>query len=198
MSREMLASDTAVLVIDVQLGILSPARSPREQQVAKALDETIVRIARLTDRARAAAVPVIYIQHDGGSGHRLEPGTPGWPIRPEIAPQPGEKVIRKRASDSFFETTLGAELAAAGIQRLVVCGCMTQYCVDTTVRRAVSLGYDVVLAADGHSTADTAAIPFETIISHHNALLDGFDAGAHEVRVCPSSEIRFPGSPEVR
>jgi hypothetical protein len=66
---------------------------------------------------------------------------------------------------------------------------MTQYCIDTTVRRAVSLGYDVILAADGHMTADTGALPFEQIIAHHNALLDGFDAGEHEVFVRPSAEI---------
>ena len=84
-----------------------------------------------------------------------------------------------------------AELAAAGIKQLVICGCMTQYCVDTTVRRAVSLGYDVVLAADGHTTADTGVLRFEQIVAHHNALLDGFDAGEHEVRVCPAAEIRL-------
>jgi hypothetical protein len=59
------------------------------------------------------------------------------------------------------------------------------------VRRAVSLGYDVVLAADGHTTADTETLRFEQIVAHHNALLDGFEAGEHEVRVCASAEIRF-------
>jgi nicotinamidase-related amidase len=66
---------------------------------------------------------------------------------------------------------------------------MTQYCIDTTVRRAVSLGYDVILAADGHTTADSQVLPFEQIVAHHNSVLDGFDAGGREVRVCPSSEI---------
>ena len=180
---------TALVVIDVQRGILEIPNLVRKKEVDQALDETVGRIAGLIARARVASVPVIYVQHDGGPGHRLEPGTSGWPLRPEIAPQPGELDIHKRACDAFFETTLGAELAAAGIQQLVICGCMTQYCVDTTVRRAVSLGYDVVLAADGHMTADTDTLRFEQVIAHHNALLDGFDAGKHEVRVCPSAEI---------
>jgi nicotinamidase-related amidase len=85
-------------------------------------------------------VPVVYVQHDGGPGHRLEPETPGWSIRPEIAPRPGDPVIHKGACDAFFDTTLDAELATAGIKQLVISGCMTQYCIDTTVRRAVSLG----------------------------------------------------------
>jgi len=187
----MPAAKTALLVIDVQRGILDDPTLARKKEIDQALDETVARIAELIERARTASVPVIYVQHDGGRGHRLEPGTSGWPLRPEIAPQPGERVIRKRACDAFFETTLAAELAAAGIGRLVICGCMTQYCVDTNVRRSVSLGYDVVLAADGHMTADTGTLGFEQIIAHHNALLDGFDAGEHEVRVCPSSEIRL-------
>ncbi len=187
----MPAAKTAVLVIDVQRGILNDPILARKKEINQAFDETVLRIAELIARARTASVPVIYIQHDGGPGHRLEPETSGWPIRPEIAPHPGERVIHKRACDAFFETPLDAELNAAGIKQLVICGCMTQYCIDTTVRRAISLGYDVVLAADGHTTADTDTLRFEQIIAHHNALLDGFDAGEHEVRVCPAAEIRL-------
>jgi len=185
----MPVSKAALLVIDVQRGILDDSSLARKKKIDRAFGETVARIAALIARARTASVPVIYIQHDGGRGHRLEPGTPGWLLRPEIAPQPREPVIHKRACDAFFETTLAAELTAGGIERIVICGCMTEYCIDTTVRRAVSLGYDVVLAADGHTTADTGALRFEQIIAHHNALLDGFDAGGHEVRVCRSSEI---------
>jgi len=46
---------------------------------------------------------------------------------------------------------------------------MTQYCVGTSVRRAVSLGYDVTLAEDGHLTADSESLTFDQIIAHHNA-----------------------------
>lgn len=185
------ANNTALVVIDVQRGILDDPHLARKRKTVKALDETVARIAGLIAQARAASVPVIYVQHDGVKGHRLDPNTPGWPLRPEIAPGPGEPVIRKRASDSFFQTTLAAELTARGIRRLIVAGCMTQYCIDTTVRRAVSMGYDVVLVADGHMTADTGSLRFERIIAHHNAVLDGFDAGEHNVRVVPSSEISF-------
>jgi nicotinamidase-related amidase len=188
----MSPAKTALLVIDVQQGILSDSKLVRQKEIDQALDETVLRIAGLIDKARAVSAPVVYVQHDGESGHRLEPNTPGWPIRAEIAPRPGDPIIHKRACDSFFETDLGTQLEAAGVGRLVICGCMTQYCVDTTVRRAVSLGYDVVLVADGHMTADTKTLPFEQIIAHHNALLAGFDAGQHAVQVHPAMEIQFP------
>ena len=64
------------------------------------------RMSGLLDRARAAGIPVFYIQHHGGPGHRLQPHTQGWAIRAEIGQKPGEPVIRKRACDAFFETPL--------------------------------------------------------------------------------------------
>ena len=181
----------ALVVIDVQRGILDIPGLARKREIDQALDQTVLRIRALLERARAARLPVVYVQHDGGPGHRLEPNTTGWPIRPEVEPWPGDPVIHKRACDAFFETRLQQELTARNVKELVVTGCMTQYCIDTTVRRAVSLGFDVLLAADGHTTADTHTLRFEQIIAHHNALLDGFDAGAHEARVSASAEIVF-------
>ena len=101
-------------------------------------------------RARKAGVQVIVVQHSDAGDHRLAKGQPGWELRPEIAPLPGEKLDHKTACDSFFETDLESHLKAKGITHLVIGGCMTQYCVDTTTRRAVTLGYDVTLLGVGH------------------------------------------------
>jgi nicotinamidase-related amidase len=181
--------DAALLVIDVQNAILSIPGMRRRVETHAALDAVVARIATLIRRARNRGIPVVFVQHDGQPGHRLERGVPGWQIRPEITPAGGEPVIHKSACDSFFETTLAAELESRKIDKLIVAGCMTQYCVDTSVRRAVSLGYDVMLMADGHMTTDSGALTFEQIIAHHNALLDGFDAGSHSVRVAPLDQI---------
>ena len=189
----MSAIKTALLVIDVQRGILAIPNLTRKKEIDQAFDAMVLRVAGLIERARALCLPIIYVQHDGGRGHRLEPDTSGWPIRSEVEPRRGERVIHKKACDAFFGTALDAELAAAGIKQIVISGCMTQYCIDTTARRAVTLGYDVVLVADCHMTADSDTLRFEQIIAHHNALLDGFDAGEHEVRVCPASEIHMQG-----
>jgi hypothetical protein len=71
----------------------------------------------------------------------------------------------------------------------------TQYCVDTTVRRAVAQGYDVLLASDAHTTEDSDALPAEKIIAFYNETLNGFWAGEREVRVQPASEIHFDLDP---
>jgi len=179
----------ALVIIDVQNAILGTPVIARQIENQLALDAVVTRIVALVERARSRGIPVLFVQHDGQLGHRLEQRSPGWQIRSEIAPAPGEHVIHKSACDSFFQTTLSCELASRNIGKLIVAGCMTQYCVDTSVRRAVSVGYDVTLVADGHMTADSGELTFDQIIAHHNALLDGFDAGSHSVHVVPLKQI---------
>lgn len=179
----------ALLIVDVQNAILDGFPGERGDAARAALDRMVERVAGVLSRARQAGLPVFHVQHDGAPDHRLAAGTPGWAIRPELAPTGGEPVIHKTACDSFHETGLERALRAAGVRHLLIAGCMTQYCIDTTVRRAVGLGFDVTLAADGHATADAGALGFEQIVAHHNALLDGFGAGAHTVTLRPCAAL---------
>jgi nicotinamidase-related amidase len=78
-----------------------------------------------------------------------------------------------------------------GVTNLVVAGGMTEYCVDTTCRRATSLGYDVTLAGDAHLTRDNGVLTAANIIAHHNFVLDDFGAGDHVITVKPADEIIF-------
>ncbi|KQS87770.1 MULTISPECIES: cysteine hydrolase family protein [unclassified Rhizobium] len=183
---------TALIIIDVQNAIVEGAGTPeRQSAIDAALTETVGRIQSIQARARASHIPVILVQHDGGPGDRLARSSNGWGLRHEIAPVPGETVVHKKACDSFFQTNLQDELDRLSITHLVIGGCMTQFCVDTTVRRAVSLGYDVTLLSDGHATGDMGDLTFPQIIAHHNRLLGGFDAGAHHVELRRCDEISF-------
>ncbi|MQW86868.1 cysteine hydrolase family protein [Sinorhizobium saheli] len=182
----------ALLIIDVQNAILSGKGTPeRQPHIDAALNETVERLRILQREARRAGIPVVLVQHDGAPDHRLAVGTHGWAIREEIAPGPSDVVVHKTSCDSFFETDLAERLQERSVTHLVVGGCMTQFCVDTTVRRAVSLGFDVTLVADGHMTGDTGSLSFPEIIAHHNGTLDGFDAGRAQVEVRPAAEIAF-------
>jgi nicotinamidase-related amidase len=177
-------ANTALVIIDVQVGIIEGFSAYRGSEVLE-------QINALLARARASNVPVVYIQHDGAPGDVLEAGSEGWQIHPEIKPLDEDLIISKRASDSFFETTLESELKARGINRLVVAGCQTEYCVDTTTRRAVTMGYDVTLVSDAHTTIDNDLLTAAQIIAHHNALLNGFDAGSHAITVKPAHEVTY-------
>jgi nicotinamidase-related amidase len=183
---------TALLIIDVQIAILrGKGEGARQQIVDAALDAMVKRLAMLQIEAREADIPVILVQHDGPEGHRLARGSEGWQIRPELAPRAGELVIHKTASDSFYATDLQQRLMERGIRHLVVGGCMTQFCVDTTARSAVAHGFDVTLVGDGHTTADLGGLGFEQIVAHHNAVLNGFDAGPRTIKVANSHTIQF-------
>ncbi|MEQ5775423.1 cysteine hydrolase [Thalassospira sp. NFXS8] len=186
---------TALLIIDVQNAVLIDdalvMSDARREQINAVFDQTVDRLRVLQEKARAKGVAVIIVQHDGGAGDLLERGTRGWEIRAELAPQDGDIVVEKKNADSFFNTTLGDVLAARGITRLVTGGCMTQYCVDTTIRRAISLGYDVTLIGDGHTTTDSQSLKFEDIVRHHNETLNHFRAGNACVRVVKTQDITF-------
>ena len=179
-----MGSHSALLIIDVQIGLV-------ELMPAEVQSSVLPKIKTLLTKARASKIPVIYVQHDGPKGHPLETHTKGWEIHPSFMPANGEQVIRKRESDSFFETELQEELGKRGITRLIIAGGMTEYCVDTTCRRAPSLGYDVTLASDAHLTRDNKVLSAASIIAHHNFVLDDFGAGEHVVRVRPTDEIDF-------
>lgn len=183
---------TGLLIIDVQNAILrGKGEGARQQSIDAALDAMVKRLAMLQIEARQADIPVILIQHDGPDGHRLARGGEGWQIRSELTPRAGDVVVHKTACDAFYATDLQQRLMERGIRHLVVGGCMTQFCVDTTCRSAVAHGFDVTLIGDGHLTADMGGLGFEQIIAHHNALLDGFDAGARRVKVAESGKIGF-------
>lgn len=79
--------------------------------------------------------------------------------------------IQKTSPDSFSDTILHAELQNYDFEELVVAGLQTEYCIDTTCRRAFSLGYKVTLVEDDHSTWDSSFLKAEEIIIHHNLVL---------------------------
>ena len=182
-----MSTNTALLVIDVQVGLVEGGGA----EPAYAGEQMLKNINRLLTAARAAETTVIYVQHDGDTGGRLQVGSPGWVIHPAIAPAASDLVIRKRASDSFYETALQRELATRDIKHLIITGMRTEMCVDTTSRRAISLGYDVTLVADAHATVDSEVLPAAQIIAHHNYTLDGFGTDAHEIAVRLAGEVSF-------
>ncbi len=182
-----MSKEKALLVVDTQAGVVDWS-----QPTSAGSDEVLRHINELLAKARAAGATVIYIQHDGEEeGGRLYPGSPGWEIHPAIAPTHGETVIRKRACDSFYETSLQDELKTRGIEHLVIAGCRTQFCIDTVCRSAVGRGYDVTLAKDAHMTVDTETLTATQIIAHHNETLDDFGTDSHVVTVKESGQISF-------
>ena len=175
---------TAVLIIDVQRGLFDDA--PRPDRA----DETVDRINLLTARARAARVPVIFIQHETREG-ALAHGTPGWALERRINVSDGDLKIRKTTPDSFLRTDLELTLKTLGVRRVVIGGYATEFCVDTTTRRAAALGYDVVIAADAHTTHDKPHMSAAQIRAHHNATLPEISSFGSKIVAMDTEAIAF-------
>lgn len=154
---------TALLIIDVQNGMFLENYSVYKGE------EQLRNLQSLIKKARLADVPVVYVQHNESEG--LVNGTYDWEIHPAISPEEGDLIIQKHTPDSFHETTLHDELKVKGIQDLIITGNQTEICIDTTCRRAFSLGYHVTLVKDAHGTWDSDLLSAQQIIDHHNQLL---------------------------
>jgi nicotinamidase-related amidase len=160
----MQTMSAVLLVIDVQQGLFAlPQPLYRGEEV-------LHRIALLLRRARDGGSGVIHVRHDGGAGHALEKGTAGWFHHPMVAPRDPEIIIDKHRSSAFHHTDLQVRLAEMGARSLIICGVQTEMCVDSTIRAAVGLDYQVTLVANAHTTYDTPIITAEQIVAHHNRI----------------------------
>ena len=73
----------------------------------------------------------------------------------------------------------------------MVCGLQSEFCVDTTVRQALPLGYHVVLVADGHSTLDSEKLSAEQITAHHNQTLQYMSSFGPTMAVQPARAVEL-------
>ncbi|MEF7439369.1 cysteine hydrolase family protein [Paenibacillus lautus] len=156
---------SALLVIDVQNEMFQVHDPVYEE------DRLLHNLKQLIAKARSGGIPVIYIQHNDEG---LKAGSEAWKINPEITPAMSDTVIQKTRPDSFYRTTLEEELKGRGIEHVILAGMQSELCVDTTCRRASSLGYDVTLVSDAHSTWNNSALTAQQIIDHVNATLRWF------------------------
>jgi nicotinamidase-related amidase len=150
-SEEKVDTSTALVIIDVQNdyfagGNMSLVGSVEASQKAK----------QILEYYRQNHLPVIHIKHialQAGATFFL-PGTNGAEIHPSVTPKDGEKVITKHFPNSFRETELLSYLKSKGITKLVICGMMTDVCVDATVRAAMDLGFTNTVIGDACATRD--------------------------------------------
>ena len=102
-------------------------------------------------------------------------GSKDWELMPDIAALTtanDNPIIHKNTYDAFLNTDLAALLEAKNVERVVVCGVMTDCCCDTTARSAFNRGYETWLVKDACGTASK---------KQHEAGLNGFAYGFGEV-----------------
>jgi nicotinamidase-related amidase len=175
--------NTALLVIDVQNGVVAEAHDR---------DRVVANIATLVDKARAADVPVVWVQHsDDGLPLDSEP----WQYVPELVRRDTETVVHKRYGDSFEDTTLESVLAEGRIGSLVVAGAQTDACIRSTLHGAITRGYDATLVSDAHTTEDQSpwgAPPPDKVIAHTNLYWDDHKAPGRTAGTVETAAVEFP------
>lgn len=174
----------AVLAIDVQQGLCEGAGAAFD------CAGTIYRINLVTRHAREVGAPVIFVQHESESGY-LEYESDAWQLADGIEVGPADLFVRKTTPDAFLRTDLELLLKKFQVDGLVICGMHTEFCVDTTIRRALALGFPVILVSDAHTTAGNTTLSPQQIIAHHNTTLTNISSFGPRVTAIPSEDVRM-------
>lgn len=161
---------TALLIMDCQNDIVAAFLMAEEQHLLE-------KAQRVLEEVHKVGLPVIYVVVQFREGHpevsplnrtfsgikqsgRLQEGTPGAQIHPQVAPQPGDVVVVKRRVNAFFNTDLATILKAKGIETLVLMGIATSGVILSTVRYAADADYQLVVLEDCCADRDSETHSF--------------------------------------
>jgi len=176
--------NTALLVVDVQVGVVAGAHER---------DAVVGNVGGLVDRARRERVPVVWVQH---SDEGLVRGSDEWQLVPELVPLEAEPLVQKNYGDSFEDTDLEDVLSEQAVGRLVVVGAQTDACVRSTLHGALVRGYDTTLVSDAHTTEDLTAWgapPPDQVISHTNMYWSFQSAPGRTAGTVATADVDFSG-----
>jgi len=174
---------TALVIVDMQRDFCCAGGSFDRLGVDLSMYPPVIeRIAKLIAAARQSAVTLVFIQmtvlpdrasdspaqirfnlrlHDGHHG-QADPlpytldGSEGQRFVPGLEPLDGELVVKKYRSSAFWGTNLDLLLRSNAIKSVIVAGCTTEGCVESTARDAMFSDYYVVIAADAVASDDPA------------------------------------------
>jgi ureidoacrylate peracid hydrolase len=198
----------ALLVVDMQNGFCHPEGSfNRIDMGVEGAVEAVRNAAIAVAQARRAGIPVVFTRHlyrpgraDEGRALKqnspalagvdgLETGTWDAEVMAELGCGPGDLVVDKVRFDAFQWTSLEPLLRGLGVDELVVCGVITNICVETTIRSAFMRDFPVIMLADccAAATRRLHELSVEVLSSYQLAeiasIADGFDVGTAPVPV---------------
>ena len=162
---------TALLIVDMQYVFLDMTST------------ALPNVLQLIDHFKAKAMPCIFTQH-GHTKEELTPpyknqlvrkwgpngsiaiGSRDWEMIPEVARKAeGCSLVGKNTYDAFINTNLNNIMEEKNVEKIVVCGVMTDCCCDTTARSAFNRGFETWLVKDACGSANK---------QQHEAGLRGF------------------------
>ncbi|CAB4718479.1 unannotated protein [freshwater metagenome] len=173
----------ALLVIDVQNNVVDGAF---------ALETVVASINNVINKARAANVSVIWVQH---SDEELTIGSKGWQIVPELLPLENEPIIRKIYRSSFESTELDSILESLNVDHLYISGAQSNNCIRHTCHAALERGYDITLISDGHTSTgyewNGHVIDGGDVVNEQNDNFSNYTLPGRNAVALKSDEITF-------
>lgn len=146
-------------------------------------DGVIERINKLSDLFHQKNNKAIFIQHDGSKEGFLIPNTKEWELLSAMAIKPDDVIIPKTANDSFYNTDLEKILQKLIPDELVITGSATDFCVDSTVKSALTKDYNVTVISDAHTTEGTPDLNAKQVIDHYNWLWKNMSGTKSKIKV---------------
>ena len=154
-----------LIVVDMENDFVKPGASFE----VPAGREILPRLKKLITFCRERGIDIIYTTHahrpDGtdmgrfadiypaiADGSGLKDGTKGIEIYSEIAPEPGEIIIKKHRYSAFFGTELDIILRGLNTDTVIITGVTTENCCHATARDAMFRDYRVAFLSDCTAT----------------------------------------------
>ncbi|MEN5234249.1 cysteine hydrolase family protein [Sphingobacterium faecium] len=161
-SNKIKENMSALLIIDMQKGSFTN-KTPRYNTKS-----VVARINDLSTLFRKMRMPVVIIQHDGRGTGEFEKHSVEWQNLDELTIEPTDVLIDKYANDAFYKTDLQNKLDELAVDQVIVTGCATDFCIESTIQSALSKNYNVLIIEDGHTTADRPHLKADKVIEHYN------------------------------
>ena len=181
-------NQAALLVVDMQVGVIAQAWQR---------DRIVANVALAVQRARAAQVPVIWVQHDDDE---LQRGTPQWEWVPELSPLTTDARCFKRYNSAFEDTDLLPLLDQLGVSHIYLAGAVTNWCIRATAYGALDRGFDLTLIGDAHMTRDIELGPDHVVLARSmiddlNLAMRWLSYPGRKNAVASAAEVDFGGGP---
>jgi ureidoacrylate peracid hydrolase len=193
LSELVAPAHTALLVVDMQRDFCTPGGAFDRLGIDISMYPSMVpRVVSLVEAGRAAGVPIVFVlmtvlpgrasespaqirfnlrMHlsyaEGAALSYTADGSEGQQLIDELPAHAGDLIVKKYRSSGFWGTNLDLLLRSNGIQTVVVAGCTTEGCVESTARDAMFNDYYVVIAEDCVASDDRAQHDASMLLMRH-------------------------------
>ena len=184
---------TALVVVDMQRDFCTPGGAFDRLGIPISMYPPMVpRLVRLVESARSADVLVVYVlmtvlpgrvsespaqirfnmrmhvsQAEGEPLSYTRDGSEGQQLIPELTVEESDVVVKKYRSSGFWGTNLAMLLRSNGIKTVVISGCTTEGCVESTARDAMFNDYYVVIPEDCVASDDREQHDASMLLMRH-------------------------------